>query len=150
MIILSVIALAIIDLPKLVSDNLRDLVFLGMGSLLTLVVLWVLERYKMRFGKVNERRVKIYAPLFDELLGVQSSLGKYDYVSTSEYEKIKSAHLSYMVPNALRQKMRRLYDELLPEIQRRIVVLREKHQESARALTMLRKKRSLGRAASAL
>lgn len=108
---------------------LQNLAFLVFGAILSLLVAWSVQRRERESTRNDQRRERIYAPLFDELSRVRISLQNWLPATTPEYDKIQSAHLLYMVPMNLREQLRTLYETLLPELQNKILAIRERHQQ---------------------
>ncbi len=93
-------------------QNLSGIVYVIIGSVLGLIASRVTARYSWRKQRDEQRRGSVYAPLFDELPIILQALREYSYPLTTEYDKIKSAHLMYLVPKDLRESIITLYKNL--------------------------------------
>ena len=111
------------------TQNLSAVIFLVLGSMLGLFASWFTARYSRKAQKADERRERVYAPLFDELAIIKKALDEYAYPFVTEYERIASAHLLYLVPKNLRVMIRELYDRKLKFITRMILKLRDRYRQ---------------------
>ena len=86
-----------------------------LGGAFTLFGSWAQQRHSRKLAQADERRERIYAPLFDELDILDKSLEAFERTAgqTKEYERIKAEHILYMVPKKLRPDVVRLYEDLL-------------------------------------
>jgi hypothetical protein len=90
-------------------SNSGPIIYLIIGSLLGLLASWFTARYSWKSQKADERRERVYAPLSDELDPIKKALENYDYFHSTEYDRLASAHLLYLVPSAFRMQIRELY-----------------------------------------
>jgi len=86
----------------------------------------------------EERRKRIYAPLFDELPKIKNlvetcrsiSFAAPGHGDVKEYDRIKARHILYMVPKTLQTNIKQLYEDLLKQFDRQLNLAKDKLQES--------------------
>ncbi len=100
------------ELSNWLIQNLSGIVYVIIGSVLGLAASWATAQYSWRKQRDEKRRGSVYAPLFDELSVIRQNLNEYRYLSTPEYDKIRSEHLLYLVPKDLRERIIELYNNL--------------------------------------
>ena len=100
------------ELTKWLVDNASSFVFIVVSSLLTFFASWYTARYSWKAQKADERRQRVYAPLYDELSNLKMLLAPYGPFDTKEYNQISSAHLLYLVPKSLELRIHDLYRTL--------------------------------------
>jgi hypothetical protein len=92
-------------------------------------------RKSRKVPRADERRVRIYAPLYDELTEVQKALQNYGRTGLGnwrEYQKIKSEHIRYLIPCELRDRITQLYEQNLEEFEKGLMKLQRKHETEIR------------------
>jgi len=67
-----------------ILSNLNSIGLLVIGSFLTLFSSWFVARYTWKRQKDDEKRARVYAPLYDELSNLKHSLAKYGVLETKE------------------------------------------------------------------
>jgi hypothetical protein len=90
------------------------------------------------FDRQDERRRRVYAPLFDELERLKKLLEGFHaippaargYGELKEYEKIVDDHILFLVPKKLRADIRRLYDDLLKQFDKQLKLAKDKLEDS--------------------
>jgi len=90
-------------------QNLTGITYLIIGSGLGILASWLPARYSWKSQRAEQRRANVYAPLFDELQSIKSALNEYRNPVRTEYERIRSQHLLYLVPRFLRWEIETLY-----------------------------------------
>jgi hypothetical protein len=120
-------------------ENYRDFILamisVSVGSLLTLFGTWFVERGARKSARADERRERIYAPLYDELTDVKKSLQEYGRTGSAiwgTYQRVKSEHIRYLIPRELRDRIIKLYEQNLEEFDRRLMKLHRKHETEIR------------------
>jgi hypothetical protein len=124
------------QLLQWVEQNAGNLTYLLIGSILTLLGSWFVESQRRRSERGDKRREKIYAPLYDELNRIEKALTNYDRTGTSvwsEYHRIKSEHILYMIPRKLKQKITRLIETEVEKFDLQLMGLQEKYQKTINA-----------------
>ena len=124
---------------KSLIENYRDFILamisVLVGSLLTLLGTWFVERGARKSARADERRERIYAPLYDELSDVKKALQEYGRTGSAiwgTYQRIKSEHIRYLIPRELRDRITKLYEQNLEEFDRRMMKLHRKHETEIR------------------
>lgn len=82
-----------------------------------------------RSERADERRERIYAPLYDELGKVEEALTNYNRTNTDiwgEYNRIKREHITWKIPRDLRKKISRLFEVEVNEFAKQLMVLEDK------------------------
>jgi hypothetical protein len=97
---------------KWLVDSAGSIFFLIIGFLLTLLTAKFTADYSWKGQKADERRERVYAPLYDELSNIRTQLDPYGPFTHPEYDQIRSVHLLYLVPNDLCKKIVTVYDKL--------------------------------------
>lgn len=117
---------------KWLSDKADLILGSILGALLTLAgSLFILKRQR-RLELADERRIRIYAPLYDELPKVEKALTNYSPTRTDiwgEYNRIKHEHIAYLIPRDLRNKISRLFEVELKEFHEQRESLENKYRE---------------------
>ncbi len=126
-------------------ENYRDFILamisVLVGSLLTLLGTWFVERGARKSARADERRERIYAPLYDELADVKKALQEYGRTGSAiwgTYQRIKSEHIRYLIPRELRDRITKLYEQNLEEFDRRMMKLHRKHETEIRDYLLAR------------
>ena len=99
-------------------DILPSILLIVIGAALGLVVAWWRDTRSRKLMRADERRERVYGPLYDELPIVEQKLADWRDTDASaiewkEYQEVREKHLLYLAPKELRAKIRRLYDEKL-------------------------------------
>lgn len=99
-----------------VLNNLNSIGLLLIGTLLALFSSWFVARYTWKAQRDDERRMRVYAPLHDELSNIKTHLDGNEDIETKEYNQINSQHLLYLAHKNIEIKLHELYDVKLPTI----------------------------------
>jgi hypothetical protein len=99
-------------------DILPSILLIVIGAALSLVVTWWRDTRSRKLMRADERRERVYGPLYDELPIAEQKLADWRDMNGSttewkEYGEVRDKHLLYLAPKELRAKIRRLYDEKL-------------------------------------
>jgi hypothetical protein len=99
-------------------DILPSILLIVVGAALSLVVTWWRDTRSRKLMRADERRERVYGPLYDELPIAEQKLLEWrdtngGATEWKEYREVRDRHLLYLAPKELRAKIRRLYDEEL-------------------------------------
>jgi hypothetical protein len=92
-------------------------------------------RKSRKVPRADERRERIYAPLYDELTEVRKALENYGRTGSTgwgTYQRIKSEHIRYLIPRELRGRIIKLYEQNLEEFDKQSMKLHGKHEAEIR------------------
>jgi len=124
------------DVQRWIFDNVSNIFYLISGSVLTLLGSWFVESRSRHSERADERREKIYAPFYDELSAVETALrncGRTGRSCWGEYNRIKNAHILYMIPRNLREKITHLIEGDLEEFDRKSIELQDTYEKKIAA-----------------
>jgi hypothetical protein len=115
-------------------NSIRDLVLLIIGGLFGFLSSWIASGRERKLARADERRERIYGPLLDELANIVALLPRNDSTMQqwSDYPRIKSAHIRYMIPRTLRTAIVEIYEELLPKYEEQKAILAQKYNGKMR------------------
>jgi len=105
---------------KILLDNLLAIVLLVVGWLLGLVAAFWSQNRSTKLVRAEERRKRIYGPLYDELPKLERSFNIYASIDLSdrkEYQRMRNEHILRIldVPNELQERIEQLYEDKLDQ-----------------------------------
>ena len=98
---------------KTLLDNMLAILLLVLGWILGLGGAWWSQNRSTKLMRAEERRRRIYAPLYDELPELEERLERYaDVDESKEYLRIKEEHILHILdlPNELQKGIEQLYE----------------------------------------
>jgi hypothetical protein len=123
--------LDIVTVLRQLLVNIRDVILLVIGGLFGFLSSWIVSGRERKLARADQRRERIYGPLQDEPESIIVLLPNNESTMQvwSEYPRIKSAHIRFMIPRKLRTRIVEIYEQLLPRYEEQKASLAKGYNE---------------------